>query len=82
MIYGEPLDRVTAEVRYRGAGVEVINGVAAVGQSRVLLSGAYSHPINDLKNGELKFNISLRTGQSSRSGMSRRFVRAWPATST
>jgi translocation and assembly module TamB len=58
VIYEEPLDRVTAEVRYRGAGVEVINGVAAVGQSRVLLSGAYSHPINDLKNGELKFNVS------------------------
>lgn len=57
-IYGEHFDRFRAQVRYQGAGVEVINGVAEAGKSRVLLAGTYQHPPNDYRNGDLKFDIA------------------------
>ena len=60
LIYGEKFDRVQAEVRYAGAGVEVISGVAEAGTARVLLTGAYQHPVNDYKNGRLRFDVSTR----------------------
>ncbi|MBC8166072.1 MAG: translocation/assembly module TamB domain-containing protein, partial [Bryobacteraceae bacterium] len=58
VLYDEPFDRLTAELRYAGSGIEVVNGVLTAGKSRVLLAGTYSHPVNDLKNGALKFNVS------------------------
>ena len=57
LIYGEKFDRIQAEVRYAGAGVEVISGVAEAGSARVLLTGAYQHPVNDYKNGRLRFDV-------------------------
>ena len=60
LIYGEKFDRVQAEVRYAGAGVEVISGVAEAGTARVLLTGAYQHPVNDYTNGRLRFDVSTR----------------------
>lgn len=60
VIYGEKFDRVRAEIRYAGAGVEVISGVADLGTARVLLSGAYEHPVNDYKNGRLRFDVSTK----------------------
>jgi translocation and assembly module TamB len=59
-LYGEPFDRIRAEVRYQGVGVEVINGVAEVGKSRVFLAGSYRHPENDWKNGQLRFEMTTR----------------------
>ena len=57
-IYGEKFDRVRAEVRYAGAGVEVISGVADLGKARILLTGAFEHPVNDYKNGRIRFDCA------------------------
>lgn len=58
VVYGEKLDRVHAEVRYAGAGVEVINGVVELGAARILLAGAYEHAVGDYKNGRIRFDVS------------------------
>jgi translocation and assembly module TamB len=60
VVYGEKLDRIHAEVRYAGAGVEVINGVAELGTARMLLAGAYQHPVGDYKNGSLNLDVSTQ----------------------
>jgi translocation and assembly module TamB len=60
VIYGEKLDRVRAEIRYAGAGVEVISGTAELGTARILLTGAYQHPVNDYQNGRLRYDVSTR----------------------
>jgi translocation and assembly module TamB len=60
VIYGEKFNRVHAEVKYAGAGVEVIRGVAELGQARVLLAGAFEHPVNNYKNGRLRFDLSTQ----------------------
>jgi translocation and assembly module TamB len=57
-VYGERFDRIRAEIRYTGTGVEVINGQVEVGSARILLAGAYTHPLNDLKNGNLRFEVT------------------------
>lgn len=59
-LYGEQFDRVTAEIRYAGRGIEVIHGVAAAGPSRILLSGAYTHPPKDWANGQLRFDLATQ----------------------
>jgi len=60
VIYGEKLDRIRAEIRYAGAGVEVINGIAELGTARILLAGAYEHPLGDYKNGRLRFDLATQ----------------------
>lgn len=60
VVYGEKLDRIRAEIKYAGAGVEVISGVAELGTARILLTGAYEHPLSDYKNGRLRFNVSTQ----------------------
>jgi translocation and assembly module TamB len=60
VIYGEKFDRVRAEVRYAGAGVEVISGIAELGTARVLLTGAFEHPVNNYKDGRLRFNVTTQ----------------------
>jgi translocation and assembly module TamB len=59
-IYGERLDRIRAQVRYAGAGIEVIDGVAEIGTAQILLSGAYEHPVADYQNGRLTFKASSK----------------------
>ena len=56
-LYGEKFDRARAEVRYAGAGVEVISGVAELGKARILLAGAFTHPVNDYRNGRVQFDV-------------------------
>lgn len=58
--YGEKFDRVRAEIRYAGTGVEVISGVAELGTAQLLLTGAFEHPAADYKNGKLRFDISTQ----------------------
>jgi hypothetical protein len=80
--YGEKFDRLRAEVHYAGGGVEVINGVAELGTARVLLTGAYEHPLNDWKNGKLRFDVTsqgftlsqISNLQQFRPGMKGRFT--------
>jgi translocation and assembly module TamB len=56
--YGEEFDRLVAEIRLRGNGVEVINGRLTDGNSRILVAGAYDHSPNDWMNGKLRFEVS------------------------
>jgi translocation and assembly module TamB len=58
--YGETFDRFRASIRYAGAGVEVIDGVAEIGTASVVIAGAYEHPVGDWTNGRLSVNLSTR----------------------
>ena len=57
-LYGQPFDSVEATVDYAGTGMEVINGVARIGNARVMLSGTWRHPPGDYRNGSIKFALS------------------------
>ena len=59
-LYGQQFDRIRAEVKYAGTGVEIINGVGEMGTARVLLAGSYQHPATDWKNGKLVFDLSTQ----------------------
>lgn len=59
-IYGQKFDRFTADLRYAGTGIEVINGVAHLGAAQVRLAATYEHPVNDLTSGRLRFDTSTR----------------------
>ena len=61
VVYGEKLDRIRAEVRYAGRGVDIIDGVAELGAARILLTGAYEHAANDYKNGRLRYDVSTQS---------------------
>ena len=56
--YGEQGDRLQADLRYTSGGVEVISGNLLKGESRIDLSGAYTHGGADWNNGTLRFNIA------------------------
>ena len=56
--YGETFDTITAEVRYAGPGVEVINGVVKAGGAQLNISGAYEHAPNQWTTGRLRFDAS------------------------
>ncbi|HYP09439.1 MAG TPA: translocation/assembly module TamB domain-containing protein [Bryobacteraceae bacterium] len=60
IVYGEKLDRFRAQIKYAGAGVEVIDGVAQLGTARVLLAGSYQHAVGEYKNGRLRLNLSTQ----------------------
>jgi translocation and assembly module TamB len=57
-VYDEQFDRLRAEIRYRGAEVEIVSGNAVLGDARLEFSGAYDHPANDWKNGLIRFQAS------------------------
>ncbi|HET8549756.1 MAG TPA: translocation/assembly module TamB domain-containing protein, partial [Bryobacteraceae bacterium] len=59
-IYGESFDRIRAEIRYAGTGVELIDGQVESGSARILLAGAYMHPPTDWTNGTLRFEVTSR----------------------
>jgi translocation and assembly module TamB len=56
--YEEQFSRVRANITYRGGAVEVVNGDLQAGQAHIKASGAYTHPDNDWKNGDLRFDVS------------------------
>ncbi len=57
-LYGELFDSLTAEVRYAGPGVEVIDGVVKTGAAQLNISGAYEHAPNQWTNGRLRFDAT------------------------
>jgi translocation and assembly module TamB len=59
--FGEQIDRVRADARYRLGELDIANGIATDGTSELRFSGNYRHPENDLKSGEVSFDV---TGQS------------------
>ena len=61
VIYGEQFDRFRAEIATPGrvSGLDKRNSRA--GSARVLLTGAYEHPVNDYRNGRLRFDVSTQS---------------------
>jgi translocation and assembly module TamB len=54
----EPLDRVTAHVRYAARRLEVVSGEVAAGAKQVVLSGAFDHDAGRWDTGRLVFRVS------------------------
>jgi len=63
---GEQIDRVHADARYRLGELDVTNGIATDGASELRFSGTYRHPENDLKSGDLSFDVSGQRVAASR----------------
>ncbi len=80
--YGEKFDRLRAELRYAGEGIDIVNGSLDQGSAQVSLSGTYRHPVNDWQNGTVRFDVSTRgftleqvhTVQDYRPGIKGRFA--------
>jgi translocation and assembly module TamB len=75
--YDEPIDRLSAELRYTTVGVDLTGGILEAPAGRVQFSGAYLHPREDWKNGQLTLDVSgdglviseLKTMRESRPGL-------------
>jgi translocation and assembly module TamB len=64
--FGEQLDRLRAEARYRPGELDVTNGIADDGMSQVRFSATYRHPENDLKTGQVSFDLAAPNVATSR----------------
>ncbi|HEV8412503.1 MAG TPA: translocation/assembly module TamB domain-containing protein [Bryobacteraceae bacterium] len=64
--FGEQADRVRADARYRPGEIDIANGIANDGTSEVRFSGNYRHPENDLKSGQVSFDVSTQNLTASR----------------
>jgi translocation and assembly module TamB len=58
VVYGEPLDRIRAQVNYHPDRVDVPLLEVVSGPSRIDLTARYDHPVNNLNAGELQFKIN------------------------
>ena len=63
---GEQIDRVHADARYRLGELDIANGIATDGTSELRFSGNYHHPDNDLKSGDVSFDVSAQNMAASR----------------
>jgi translocation and assembly module TamB len=57
VIYDEPLDRVHATATYMANAIDLSHLEAIDGAGRIVLSGRFDHPSNDLKSGNVQFKI-------------------------
>ncbi|HEY2845886.1 MAG TPA: translocation/assembly module TamB domain-containing protein, partial [Bryobacteraceae bacterium] len=64
--FGEKLDRVRAEARYRPGQLDISNGVANDAATEVRFSGSYRHPEGNLKSGDLSFDLTGQNVTASR----------------
>jgi len=64
--FGEQLDRVRADARYRLGELDIANGIATDGPSELRFSGNYRHPENDVKSGDLAFDVTAQNVAASR----------------
>ena len=64
--FGEQIDRVRADARYRAGQIEIVDGVASDGPSELRFSGNYRHPLNNLRSGEVSFDVSTQNLTASR----------------
>ncbi len=64
--FGEQLDRVRADARYRPGELDIANGIANDGKSELRFSGTYRHPENDLKSGDVSFDATAQSLTASR----------------
>jgi translocation and assembly module TamB len=63
---GEHLDRLHAAVHYAPKSIGVTGGEAAIGPGRLLFTGAFNHPENDWKNGDLRAGVTVQGVSVSR----------------
>ena len=59
-IFGEKFDRLQADIRHTGTGVETLDGRLDAGAGRIVLGGTYTHAAKDFRNGQVSFEISTR----------------------
>jgi translocation and assembly module TamB len=64
--FGEQIDRVRAEAHYMPGELDITNGVASDGMSELRFSGNYRHPENDLKSGDVTFDMTAQNVTASR----------------
>ena len=64
--FGERIDRVRADARYRLGELDIANGIATDGTSELRFSGNYRHPENDVKSGEVTFEVTGQNVAASR----------------
>lgn len=56
--FGEQLDRVRAKVHYSPEQMDVSAGEAEEGAAKATFTGAFSHPPDDWRNGEIRFTVA------------------------
>jgi translocation and assembly module TamB len=56
--YDQHLDRVRADITATATALEVANGDIRSGNARITVSGAYNHPVNDWKDGAVRFEVA------------------------
>ena len=56
--FNEHFAQARADVTFTTTGIELSHGEAREGTERVVLSGAYNHPVNDWKDGSLRFDVA------------------------
>jgi translocation and assembly module TamB len=64
--FGEQIDRLRADAHYRPGELDIANGVATDGTSELRFSGNYRHPENDVKSGDLSFDVTAQNVAASR----------------
>ena len=64
--FGEQIDRLRADARYRPGELDIANGIANDGTSELRFSGTYRHPENDLKSGDVSFDVTAQNLTASR----------------
>ena len=64
--FGEQIDRLRADAHYMPGELDIANGVATDGTSELRFSGNYRHPENDLKSGEVTFDMTAQNVVVSR----------------
>ncbi|MDP9169067.1 MAG: hypothetical protein M3N54_00500, partial [Acidobacteriota bacterium] len=77
VVYNEPLDRVHARVNYLAQTIDVPQLEIVAGPSRIDMSARYDHPVNNLQQGNARFNVTsshidmarIHNIQSYRSGL-------------
>jgi len=63
---GEQLDRLRAAVHYTRQSVALTGGEAGIGPGKLLFTGAFNHPENDWKNGDLRASLNAQGVSVSR----------------
>ncbi len=56
--YGEQADRVSANVRYAPATIEITAAEVDSGHGKLHLQGEYRHPENDFHDGDVRFDVT------------------------
>ena len=64
--FGEQADRLRADARYLPGELDITNGIANDGTSELRFSGNYRHPENDLKSGDVTFDMTAQNVTASR----------------